>query len=231
MTDRRYGGFWRRYVAYLIDKIVLYLVSLFLMVVGSIALGHSGVSLGRLMTTGDLPRGMGLIAVVYAVAMLITDMVYFTWFHGSVGQTPGKMLLGLRVIQASGEKMTFGVAFLRWVGSLVSALFLWLGYLWVAVDWRKQGWHDKIAATLVVRAVDESDERAAPGDAVHPPPARQPAVQDSADAQAFIPPPLPAAPGPIDDRHEGASAAPSPQANRDAAGPAIGAPGDPPGRG
>jgi hypothetical protein len=94
------------------------------------------------------------------------------------------------------------------VGSLVSALFLWLGYLWIAVDWRKQGWHDKIAATLVVRAIDESDERAEPGAAVHPPPAPRPAAQDSADAQTFIPPPLPAAFGPIEDRNEGASAAP-----------------------
>jgi uncharacterized RDD family membrane protein YckC len=151
MTDRRYGGFWRRYFAYLIDRIILYLVSLFFIVIGIFALGHGGVSFGRIMATGLLPRGTGLFVVVYAVATFITDMVYFTWFHGSVGRTPGKMLLGLRVIQASGGQMTFGVAFLRWVGSLVSGLFLWLGYLWIAVDGRKQGWHDKIAATLVVR--------------------------------------------------------------------------------
>ncbi len=88
--------------------------------------------------------------------MFITDMIYFIWFHGSVGQTPGKMLLGLRVIQASGEKMTFGVAFLRWVGTLVSGLFLSLGYLWIAIDGKKQGWHDKIAATLVIRTASES---------------------------------------------------------------------------
>ena len=231
MTDRRYGGFWRRYVAYLIDKIVLYLVSLFLIVVGSIALGHSGVSISRIMETGDLPRGMGLFAAIYAVTMLFTDMIYFTWFHGSVGQTPGKMLLGLRVIQASGEKMTFGLAFLRWVGTLVSALFLWLGYLWIAVDWRKQGWHDKIAATLVVRAVNEPEERRKPAAAAQQSPASPPAAQDSAVAGTAVAPAPPAARVSDADIHDRASAAPSSETNRDAAGPASGPAGDLPGRG
>ncbi|MHB9098838.1 MAG: RDD family protein [Syntrophales bacterium] len=230
MTGRQYGGFWRRYIAYLIDKVVLYLVSLFLLVVGILALGHR-VSLDRIMATGDLPRGMGLFAVVYAVAMFITDMIYFTWFHGSVGQTPGKMLLGLRVIQASGEKMTFGIAFLRWVGSLVSALFLWLGYLWIAIDWKKQGWHDKIAATLVVRAGNEPDGGSEPGAAAYPPPDSPPMAKVSADARTAGSPPPAAAPASITDIHDGASATPSPQASRDVAGPVNGAQGDLPGRG
>ena len=171
MTGRRFGGFWRRLFASLIDRIVMYLVSIFLFVIGMLALGVNGGSLGRIMTTGEIPRGMGLFFVVYTVTMFVADMAYFTWFHGSVGQTPGKMLLGLRVIQASGEGMTFGVAFLRWVGSLVSGLSLLLGYLWIAFDRRKQGWHDKIAATLVVRTRGESDDRSSPDAAIQPSPA------------------------------------------------------------
>jgi uncharacterized RDD family membrane protein YckC len=156
MTDRLYGGFWRRLFAYAIDNIILYFISLFLLLTALLALGLSGsVSLYRIAVTGDLPRGMGLYFVIYAAATFITDMIYFIWFHGSVGQTPGKMLLGLRVIQTSGEKMTFGVAFLRWVGTIASTLLLLLGYLWVAIDGKKQGWHDKIAATLVIRTASE----------------------------------------------------------------------------
>jgi len=156
MTDRLYGGFWRRLVAYAIDKIILYFISLFLFLTALIALGlGGGLSLHRIAATGDLPRGMGLYFVIYAAATFITDMIYFIWFHGSAGQTPGKMLLGLRVIQASGERMTFGVAFLRWVGTIVSSLFLSLGYLWIAIDGKKQGWHDKIAATVVIRTASE----------------------------------------------------------------------------
>ena len=47
--------------------------------------------------------------------------------------------------------MTFGLAFLRWVGYILSGIFLYLGFLWIAWDGRKQGWHDKIAGTVVVR--------------------------------------------------------------------------------
>lgn len=156
MTERPYGGFWRRFVAYAIDKLILYFISLVLLLIVLIALGlGGGVSLHRIAATGEFPRGMGLYFVVYTAALFMTDMIYFIWFHGSVGQTPGKMLLELRVIQASGEEMTFGVAFLRWVGTLVSSLFLLLGYLWIATDGKKQGWHDKIAATLVIRTVIE----------------------------------------------------------------------------
>ncbi len=156
MTERLYGGFWRRLVAYAIDRIILYFISLFLFLIALLSLGlGGGLSLHRIVMTGDLPRGTGLYFVVYLVALFTTDMIYFTWFHGSVGQTPGKMVLGLRVIQTSGEKMTFGVALLRWVGTLVSSLFLSLGYLWIALDGKKQGWHDKIAATLVIRTASE----------------------------------------------------------------------------
>jgi uncharacterized RDD family membrane protein YckC len=81
---------------------------------------------------------------------LFLDMVYFTWFHGSNGQTPGKILLRLRVVQATGEPMTFGIAFLRWVGYVISKLAVYLGFIWIAFDRRKQGWHDKIAQTVVV---------------------------------------------------------------------------------
>ena len=156
MKDRLYGGFWRRLVAYTIDKIILYFISLFLLLIAFLALGQGGLSLSNIVATGDIPRGMGLVVASYAVAMFVTDMIYFIWFHGSVGQTPGKMILGLRVIQASGDDMTFGAAFLRWVGTLVSGLFLSLGYLWIAFDGKKQGWHDKIAATIVIRTAGHS---------------------------------------------------------------------------
>jgi uncharacterized RDD family membrane protein YckC len=64
------------------------------------------------------------------------------------------MIFGLKVVQTrgeKGEKMTPGIAFLRWVGYLVSSLFLYLGFIWIAFDGKKQGWHDKIAGTIVVQ--------------------------------------------------------------------------------
>lgn len=151
MADKRLGGFWRRLFAYLIDRFILYLISVMLFLVGILALGIDAGAVEQLLFSGLPPDGTGSFALAYIGAMLLTDMAYFTWFHGAGGRTPGKMLFGLRVIQASGEPATFGVAFLRWVGYLISGLLFCLGFLWIAFDGRKQGWHDKIAATLVVR--------------------------------------------------------------------------------
>lgn len=157
MADKRFGGFWRRLMAYVIDRIILYLISLILFLIGLIALKLGGVSFGSIVMTGVLPLGAGLFTTVYIVTTFLTGMIYFIWFHGTVGQTPGKMLFGLRVIQISGEKMNIGIAFLRWVGCLVSGLVFLLGFIWIAFDRRKQGWHDKIAATLVIRTGNKSD--------------------------------------------------------------------------
>jgi len=159
MTDRRYGGFWRRSIAYLIDEAILYFISLILFLIGLLALGLKEDMIANVLTSpDDLTRGMGVPGLLYIAASLLAGMTYFTWFHGIAGRTPGKMLLGLRVIQASGEPMTPGVAFLRWVGYLISGLLFCLGFLWVAIDRRKQGWHDKIAATVVIRDKGHSDQ-------------------------------------------------------------------------
>jgi len=158
MTGRRYGGFWRRLFAFLIDEVILYFASLILFLIGLLALGLRGDMMGRVLSSlGDPAHGIGLVALLYIAASLLAGMIYFTWFHGITGRTPGKMLLGLRVIQASGDPITPGIAFLRWVGYLISGPLFCLGFIWIAFDGRKQGWHDKIAATLVIRWRGDSD--------------------------------------------------------------------------
>ena len=155
----RYGGFWRRSIAYLIDEMIVYFVSLFLFLIGLLALGLKEDLITTVLTApDDLAQGMSMPGFLYVVASLVAGMAYFTWFHGIAGRTPGKMLLGLRVIRASGEPMTPGIAFLRWVGYLISGLAFCLGFLWVAFDRRKQGWHDKIATTLVIRERGRFDQ-------------------------------------------------------------------------
>ena len=178
MADKGFGGFWRRLWAYIIDKFILYLMSLILFLIGLIAMGLGGVSPWSIIVTGDLPRGMGLFMAVYLLTALFMDMTYFIWFHGTVGRTLGKRLFGLRVIRISGEKMTLGIAFLRWVGSLISGIFFFLGFVWIAFDNRKQGWHDKIATTLVVRVRNE------PGTEVRPPAHSPMDIQPLTDSEA-----------------------------------------------
>lgn len=68
-----------------------------------------------------------------------------------LGATPGKLLMNCRVVDAaSGQPPSLGQAVLRYLGYILSALPLGLGFLWVIWDRRRQGWHDKLARTLVV---------------------------------------------------------------------------------
>ncbi len=69
-------------------------------------------------------------------------------------------MLSLRVVDAeSGKTLSVGQAAARYLCYIISALPLCLGFIWVAFDRKKQGWHDKIAQTVVVRAKDRGPER------------------------------------------------------------------------
>lgn len=151
MNQVPYGGFWRRVGAMLVDQMILYSILLIFVLAGAMALRMNlTFSQFQGIVTGFREMSGIYFAVYYGATSLIS-MIYFTFFHGSSGQTPGKMIFGLRVVQKMGQDMTFGVAFLRWVGYLISGILLYLGFLWVAFDGEKQGWHDKIAATVVIR--------------------------------------------------------------------------------
>ncbi|MBN1663187.1 MAG: RDD family protein [Deltaproteobacteria bacterium] len=151
MMQYRYGGFWRRWGAMLIDSLILYMILLIFVLAGAAAF-RLNLSMSEFkFLVGEFGEMSGAYLVIYYGANLLISMAYYTYFHGTSGQTIGKMIFGLRVVQATGENMTFGIAFLRWVGYLISGLCFYLGFLWAAFDGKKQGWHDKIAATVVIR--------------------------------------------------------------------------------
>jgi uncharacterized RDD family membrane protein YckC len=152
MTNYLYGGFWRRLLAFMIDKTIVYALCLSISLIVLLAAGlGSDILTISASPLEKISRGAGAFAFLSVFLSIIIDMTYFTWFHGISGQTPGKMLLRLRVIGANGKPITPGTAFLRWTGYLLSGLVFFSGFLWIAFDRRKQGWHDKIALTLVVR--------------------------------------------------------------------------------
>jgi uncharacterized RDD family membrane protein YckC len=126
-----YGGFWLRVVAVLIDSI---LISVLIAPI-TFALTGKGPT---------LTEGGPLNFLVPAIAII----AFWQWKSA----TPGKLLLKLEIVDAKTlGKPTLAQWLLRYLGYVVSAVVLLLGYLWVAIDDRKQGWHDKIAGTLVVR--------------------------------------------------------------------------------
>lgn len=119
-----YMGFWIRVAAAIIDYLVILAVS----------------SL------------FSLILQVGAFPFFVVFWLYHWLFIGLKGQTLGKMALGIKVVDAAGSVPGLGRAALREVpGKIVSYIAIYLGFLWIIWDGRKQGWHDKIASTYVVR--------------------------------------------------------------------------------
>jgi uncharacterized RDD family membrane protein YckC len=81
-------------------------------------------------------------------------LAYFLVLWIFTGQTLGMMIMGLRVVAKDGSPLSFWQGLLRIFGLVISSLFLFLGYIWVIIDDRKQGWHDKIAGSYVVYSWD-----------------------------------------------------------------------------
>ena len=150
MENKHYAGFWQRALAMMIDGIILSFIAFFFMIIGMVALWKASApqdGLHALRFNGT----MAYFFMTWFIAAFLFKMFYFTYFHGTFGQTPGKMILRIRVQQIDGEEMTLGIGFLRWVGYIISGLPLYLGFLWIGIDPQKRGWHDRIAGTVVVR--------------------------------------------------------------------------------
>ncbi len=140
MPALRYAGFWRRLVAGLIDSVLIAMVTMLLLFL--LSAGNPD-----LLAQADLSRTPTMLLVLeYLLPATITVVLWHIY-----GGTPGKLLMSCRIIDArSGERPGLGRCVLRYLGYFVSALVFFLGFLWIAWDRRKQGWHDKIAGTLVI---------------------------------------------------------------------------------
>jgi uncharacterized RDD family membrane protein YckC len=139
MPGLRYGGFWVRTVAWIIDAIILTVI------VAALSPLFGGTSVVQ------TPNGVQINSGATGIQFLV-NLVYFVGFWVWRGQTPGMIPFNLRVVRAdNGENIDIGRAILRYVGVIISFLVLLLGVIWVAFDARKQGWHDKLAGTVVVR--------------------------------------------------------------------------------
>lgn len=151
MTFYKYAGFWRRLVAFSIDGAIIFFIFMILFTIASMAFFSGAISADNKNLFAELmdPASLSPVMISIWMSYIFINLLYFTYFHGTSGRTPGKMILGLQVITDQGQPLTFGIAFLRSVGYFISNI-LYLGFLWVAFDKKKQGWHDKIAGTVVI---------------------------------------------------------------------------------
>jgi uncharacterized RDD family membrane protein YckC len=152
---RAKGGFLIRALAFGLDGLILDVLSVLVLLVGATGMrlgsgGGPGISVSSaMMTIMEEP----LYAVFFSCVSIAVAGTYFTYFHGSQGQTPGKMICRLKVVRADGRPPGYGRALVRWLGYILSGLPFYAGFLWVLFDRNKQAWHDKLAGTYVVRKV------------------------------------------------------------------------------
>ena len=146
----QYAGFTTRLVGWIIDDLIL--VSIIAVTTALAGLIQNSLPINDLL--GLQAEAEMIIAGFLVVLLLTIPPLYFISFWMLTGQTPGKRVMGLRIVRTDGERMRFGNCVRRLIGYWISDILL-LGYLWVLVDNRRQGFHDKIAGTFVVYAWPE----------------------------------------------------------------------------
>jgi uncharacterized RDD family membrane protein YckC len=127
VPDLEYVGFWRRLLAALIDLLILFVVTTPILLA--------------------IHRRWFLDLAIEYILPAIAAVAFWRLY----GATPGKMAVGAKIVDAkSGARPSTARLVLRYVAYLVSALPLFLGFIWIGISRRKQGFHDKIARTMVI---------------------------------------------------------------------------------
>jgi uncharacterized RDD family membrane protein YckC len=146
----RYVGFWMRFIAFAIDTIVVSLIIMPILI-GVYGLGYLDLPAGKIAGPIDFLLSM--------VAPPLAAMAFLVYKKA----TPGKMVIGAEVVDATtGAALSKKQVVMRYAGYIIGSMAMGLGLLWVAFDRRKQGWHDKLAHSVVIKrrqaSADDSSE-------------------------------------------------------------------------
>jgi uncharacterized RDD family membrane protein YckC len=143
----RYGGFWIRLVAFIIDAIIVRVV------VAPIHIFFGGLGLAGIMSGMPHPFGLAILGGgITIVAAVFASWLYEALMESSSYQaTLGKMIFGMKVTDLDGNRISFGRATARHFAKWLSAMILFIGYIMIGFTERKQGLHDLLAGTLVRR--------------------------------------------------------------------------------
>lgn len=139
-----YGGFWRRFLAVVLDGIITSII-------------YFPIQMGLTAIWGPLvirPTAPGLAVSFLGMTWLISLAIgatYETYFISQKGATPGKMVLGLKVVTAGGGPVSVSRALGRYFAKILSGIILCIGYIMAAFDSEKRALHDHICNTRVIR--------------------------------------------------------------------------------
>ncbi len=139
----RYAGFWIRFVAKMIDGLILTVV----LVVPFIAIM---AAMGGFAETGETSEAALIFQVVFQLGYYLVAAGYSIFFVGKYGATPGKMVCKIKIVNSDGVKISYGRATGRFFAEILSALICNIGYIMAAFDVEKRALHDRICNTRVI---------------------------------------------------------------------------------
>jgi uncharacterized RDD family membrane protein YckC len=120
----------------------------------ALAILIDGIGIGIIAGAVSSILGSAPTSNQYQGLSILFQAAYFTYFWSAAGkgQTLGSRALNIRVVKTDGSYLDYAGAFLRYIGFVISCAAFFIGVIWAAFDAQKQGWHDKIAGTYVVKA-------------------------------------------------------------------------------
>ena len=143
VTEIKYAGFWKRFAACLIDGLITGILGFVVGFCLGIALMFFGVA-SEVLLDPVVQLGFNIIGFVTGISYFV--LMECSKFQGTIG----KMVLGIKVTDLEGNKIGLAKAFGRYLGKIVSAIIVGIGFLMVAFTERKQGLHDSMSGCLVV---------------------------------------------------------------------------------
>jgi uncharacterized RDD family membrane protein YckC len=153
VDEMRYAGFWIRFVAKLIDGIIVTVIGApFNMLCAYLLLGSANYFSPPAATGGDALMRAALYQVVSMGIGVAIGIAFNLFFLSRYQATPGKMALGLKVVRSDGAKLSNGRIIGRYFAEFVSMLVLWIGYIMAAFDDQKRALHDMICDTRVIKS-------------------------------------------------------------------------------
>jgi uncharacterized RDD family membrane protein YckC len=143
---RRYGGFWIRAAALVIDAVIMDIFFMILFIPVLAIMGGTA-ALANLSAQGP----MVLLALFgFYMLVIVLGFVYQIYFVSTRGGTPGKLILGLRVIRVDGSMLSKGQAAGRYLCYIIDGLILYIGFIIAGLDEEKRALHDRICDTRVI---------------------------------------------------------------------------------
>ena len=141
VTGFIYKGFWIRFVADMIDAFLLGILFQFV---------NMFITIPTFETMTDPFSVLSIFSLSISIKFLM-NISYYVFFNGKYGATPGKMVIGAKIVNTDGSPISYTKAFARFFAEMLSAFILLVGYIMAAFDGQKRALHDRICNTLVIR--------------------------------------------------------------------------------